>query len=346
LQKIALEQKLPIVTLTESGGANLNYAAEVFTYGGMTFANQARMSAAGIPQISVVHGNATAGGAYQPGLSDYVIAVRKQTEMLLAGPPLLLAATGEVATAEELGGAEMHTQVSGVAEYLAENDADGIRIAREIFEHLNWKEQTKSLDQDYKEPRYSAEELLGIIPQDPKQPLDMKEIVARIIDDSDFLEFKQEYDALTVCGWAKMGGVHIGIITNNGPITPQGAVKAAQFIHLCEQTQRPLLFLHNTTGFMVGTDAEQNGIIKHGSKLIQAVANATVPKISIIVAGSYGAGNYAMCGRSLSPNFIFAWPNSHVAVMGSAQAGKVLRIVAEVNRKLQAWNRIHRCWIF
>ncbi|ENW80346.1 MULTISPECIES: acyl-CoA carboxylase subunit beta [unclassified Acinetobacter] len=333
LQKIALEQKLPIVTLTESGGANLNYAAEVFTYGGMTFANQARMSAAGIPQISVVHGNATAGGAYQPGLSDYVIAVRKQTEMLLAGPPLLLAATGEVAKAEELGGAEMHTQVSGVAEYLAENDADGIRIAREIFEHLNWKEQTKSLDQDYKEPRYSAEELLGIIPQDPKQPLDMKEIVARIIDDSDFLEFKQEYDALTVCGWAKMGGVHIGIITNNGPITPQGAVKAAQFIHLCEQTQRPLLFLHNTTGFMVGTDAEQNGIIKHGSKLIQAVANATVPKISIIVAGSYGAGNYAMCGRSLSPNFIFAWPNSHVAVMGSAQAGKVLRIVAEGKQK-------------
>jgi len=325
LQKIALEQKLPIVTLTESGGANLNYAAEVFTYGGMTFANQARMSAAGIPQISVVHGNATAGGAYQPGLSDYVIAVRKQTEMLLAGPPLLLAATGEVATAEELGGAEMHTQVSGVAEYLAENDADGIRIAREIFEHLNWKEQTTSLNQDYKEPRYSA--------QDPKQPLDMKEIVSRIIDDSDFLEFKQEYDALTVCGWAKMGGVHIGIITNNGPITPQGAVKAAQFIHLCEQTQRPLLFLHNTTGFMVGTDAEQNGIIKHGSKLIQAVANATVPKISIIVAGSYGAGNYAMCGRSLSPNFIFAWPNSHVAVMGSAQAGKVLRIVAEGKQK-------------
>lgn len=333
LQKIALEQKLPMVTLTESGGANLNYAAEVFTYGGMTFANQARLSAAGIPQVAVVHGNATAGGAYQPGLSDYVIAVRKQTEMLLAGPPLLLAATGEVATAEELGGAEMHTQVSGVAEYLAENDADGIRLAREIFEHLNWKEQTAQSTQNYKEPRYAAEELLGIIPQDPKQPFDMKEIIARIIDDSDFLEFKQEYDALTVCGWAKVGGLHIGIITNNGPITPQGAAKAAQFIHLCEQTQRPLLFLHNTTGFMVGTDAEQNGIIKHGSKLIQAVANATVPKISIVVAGSYGAGNYAMCGRSLSPQFIFAWPNSHVAVMGAAQAGKVLRIVAEGKQK-------------
>ncbi|RKG35897.1 acyl-CoA carboxylase subunit beta [Acinetobacter rongchengensis] len=333
LQKIALEQKLPVITLTESGGANLNYAAEVFTYGGMTFANQARLSAAGIPQLSVVHGNATAGGAYQPGLSDYVIAVRKQTEMLLAGPPLLLAATGEVATAEELGGAEMHTQVSGVAEYLAENDADGIRIAREIFEHLNWKEQTVTLDLAYKAPRYAEEELLGIIPKDPKQPFDMKEVVARLVDDSDFLEFKQEYDALTICGWAKMGGVHIGIITNNGPITPQGATKAAQFIHLCEQTQRPLLFLHNTTGFMVGTDAEQNGIIKHGAKLIQAVANTTVPKISIVVAGSYGAGNYAMCGRPLSPQFIFAWPNSHVAVMGAAQAGKVLRIVAEAKQK-------------
>jgi geranyl-CoA carboxylase beta subunit len=333
LQKIALEQKLPIVTLTESGGANLNYAAEVFTYGGMTFANQARLSAAGIPQLSVVHGNATAGGAYQPGLSDYVVVVRKQTEMLLAGPPLLLAATGEVATAEELGGAEMHAQVSGCAEYLAENDADGVRLAREIFEHLNWKEHTKSLHLSYKEPRYDSEELLGLVPADPKQPFDMKEVIARIIDDSDFLEFKQEFDSLTVCGWAKMGGVNIGIITNNGPITPQGAMKTAQFIHLCEQTQRPLLFLHNTTGFMVGTDAEQNGIIKHGSKLIQAVANCTVPKISIVVGGSFGAGNYAMCGRSLSPQFIFAWPNARVAVMGGAQAGKVLRIVAEGKQK-------------
>lgn len=215
-----------------------------------------------------------------------------------------MAATGEVATAEELGGAEMHAQVAGTAEYLAENDADGIRLAREIFEHLNWKEQIKPVDVTYKEPRYDTEELLGVIPSDPKQPFDMKEVVARIIDDSDFLEFKQEYDDLTVCGWAKIGGLHIGIITNNGPITPQGAAKAAQFIHLCEQTKRPLLFLHNTTGFMVGTDAEQNGIIKHGSKLIQAVANCSVPKISIVVAGSYGAGNYAMCGRSLSPDFI------------------------------------------
>lgn len=333
LQAIAMQQKLPMLTLTESGGANLNYAAEVFTAGGTTFANQARMSAAGIPQISVVHGNATAGGAYQPGLSDYVITVRKQTEMLLAGPPLLLAATGEVATAEELGGAEMHAQVAGTAEYLAENDADGIRIARDIFKHLNWKEQTTTLKSDYQEPRYAIDELLGIIPADPKQPLNMKEVIARLVDDSDFFEFKNEYDEHTVCGWSKIGGLNIGIITNNGPITPQGAAKAAQFIQLCEQTQRPLLFLHNTTGFMVGTDAEQNGIIKHGSKLIQAVANSTVPKISIVAHGSYGAGNYAMCGRPLAPDFIFAWPNSHVAVMGSAQAGKVLRIVAEAKQK-------------
>lgn len=333
LHQIALEQKLPIITLAESGGANLNYAAEVFTAGGTTFANQARLSAKGIPQVSVVHGNATAGGAYQPGLSDYVITVRKQTEMLLAGPPLLLAATGEVATAEELGGAEMHAQVAGTAEYLAENDADGIRIAREIFKHLNWKEQVKLDIPEYKEPRYSADELLGIIPSDPKQPLDMKEIIARIVDDSDFFEFKNEYDSHTVCGWSQIGGMHLGIITNNGPITPQGAAKAAQFIQLCEQTRRPILFLHNTTGFMVGTDAEQNGIIKHGSKLIQAVANCTVPKISIIAHGSYGAGNYAMCGRPLGPQFIFSWPNSRVAVMGGAQAGKVLRIVAEAKQR-------------
>lgn len=332
LQEIALEQKLPLLCLSESGGANLNYAAEVFTIGGKTFANQARLSAAGIPQLAVVHGNATAGGAYQPGLSDYVITVRKQTEMLLAGPPLLLAATGEVATAEALGGAEMHAQIAGTAEYLAESDADAIRMAREVFEHLNWKEQTTPHSAQYAEPRYDIDELLGIIPSQTKQPLDMKEVIARLVDDSDFLEFKAEYDNLTVCGWAKIAGLHIGIITNNGPITPQGAAKAAQFIHLCEQTQRPLLFLHNTTGFMVGTDAEQNGIIKHGSKFIQAVANCSVPKISIVVAGSYGAGNYAMCGRSLSPQFIFAWPNSHVAVMGAAQAGKVLRIVAEAKQ--------------
>ncbi|RYY80494.1 MAG: acyl-CoA carboxylase subunit beta [Moraxellaceae bacterium] len=334
LQEIALENKLPVITLTESGGANLNYAAEVFIPGGRTFANQARLSAAGIPQLSVVHGNATAGGAYQPGLSDYVIAIRKQTEMFLAGPPLLLAATGEVAGSDELGGAEMHSQVAGTAEYLAENDADGIRMARNVMSLLNWNEQIEAVSaSSYLEPRYPMDDVLGLIPADTKQPFDMKEIIARLVDDSEFLEFKQELDSHTVCGWAKISGKVIGIITNNGPITPQGAVKTAQFIQLCDQTKRPLIFLHNTTGFMVGTDAEQNGIIKHGSKLIQAVANARVPRISIVIGGSYGAGNYAMCGRGLSPRFIFAWPNSRTAVMGGAQAGKVLRIVTEEKQR-------------
>lgn len=333
LQQIALENRLPLVTLSESGGANLNYAGEIFVEGARTFANQARLSAAGIPMISVVHGNATAGGAYQPGLSDYVIVVRKRSQMFLAGPPLLLAATGEVATEEDLGGAEMHAQVAGTAEYLAENDADGIRMAREIMAMLNWRETTPDVGCDYAEPLYPAEELIGLVPADPKKPFDMKEVIARLVDGSDFLEFKNEYDSQTVCGWARIAGFVIGIITNNGPITPQGAAKAAQFIQLCDQTQRPLLFLHNTTGFMVGTDAEQNGVIKHGSKMIQAVANARVPKISLVVGGSYGAGNYAMCGRGLDPRFIFAWPNSRTAVMGGAQAGKVLRIVTEAKQR-------------
>lgn len=333
LQEIALENKLPVITLTESGGANLNYATEVFIPGGKTFANQARLSAAGIPQISVVHGNATAGGAYQPGLSDYVIAIRKQTHMFLAGPPLLLAATGEVASSEDIGGAELHAQIAGTAEYLAENDADGIRMARDVVAMLNWKEQMTPAQASYLEPRYPIDDVLGLIPADTKQPFDMKEIIARLVDDSDFLEFKQEFDALTINGWAKIGGKTVGIISNNGPITPQGAVKTAQFIQLCNQTGRPIIFLHNTTGFMVGTDAEQNGIIKHGSKLIQAVANAQVARISIVIGGSYGAGNYAMCGRGLSPRFIFAWPNSRTAVMGGAQAGKVLRIVTEEKQR-------------
>lgn len=333
LQQIAMENKLPVLTLAESGGANLNYAGEIFVEGARSFANQARMSAAGIPMITVVHGNATAGGAYQPGLSDYMVVVRKRSQMFLAGPPLLLAATGEVATGEELGGAEMHAQVAGTAEYLAENDTDAIRIAREVVDMLNWKETTANVMRDFAEPLYPADELLGVVPCDQKKPFDMKEVIARLVDGSDFHEFKNEYDNQTVCGWARIGGFMVGIITNNGPITPQGAAKTSQFIQLCDQTRRPLLFLHNTTGFMVGTESEQHGVIKHGSKMIQAVANARVPKISLVVGGSYGAGNYAMCGRGLDPRFIFAWPNSRTAVMGGAQAGKVLRIVTEEKQK-------------
>jgi geranyl-CoA carboxylase beta subunit len=333
LQQIAQENKLPVITLAESGGANLNYAADIFVEGARSFANQARMSAMGLPQITVVHGSATAGGAYQPGLSDYVVVVRGKAKLFLAGPPLLKAATGEVATDEELGGAEMHAQVAGTAEYLAENDADGVRQVREILRMLPWNEQLPWLPEpQYKEPLYPIEELLGLIPDDPKKPYDVREIIARIADESCFLEFKGEFDQQTLCGQLKIQGRACGFIGNNGPITPNGASKAAQFIQLCDQSQTPLLFFHNTTGFMVGTESEQQGVIKHGSKLIQAVANARVPKLTIVVGGSYGAGNYAMCGRGLDPRFIFAWPNSRTAVMGGAQAGKVLRIVTEAKQ--------------
>ncbi|MCG8314025.1 MAG: acyl-CoA carboxylase subunit beta [Pseudomonadales bacterium] len=334
LQDIARENKLPIISLSESGGANLNYAGEIFVEGARAFANQARLSAAGIPQITVVHGNATAGGAYQPGLSDYVIAVRNRTKMFLAGPPLLKAATGEIATDEELGGAEMHAYTAGTAEYLAENDADGIRMVRDIMTKLPWNDQLPAIEQkSYKAPRYDAEELLGLIPTDAKKPYDCREVIARIADDSDFLDFKNEFDSQTVCGWLKIEGHSAGFIGNNGPITPQGAAKAAQFIQLCDQSQTPILFFHNTTGFLVGTEPEHNGVIKHGSKMIQAVANARVPKFTVVIGGSYGAGNYAMCGRGLDPRFIFAWPNNKTAVMGGAQAGKVLRIVAEQKQR-------------
>ncbi|BCQ63730.1 geranyl-CoA carboxylase beta subunit [Pseudomonas protegens] len=330
LQQIAMENKLPVVTLAQSGGANLNYAAEIFVEGARSFANQARMSAMGLPQITVVHGSATAGGAYQPGLSDYVVVVRGEAKLFLAGPPLLKAATGEVATDEELGGAEMHAQVAGTAEYLAENDADGIRIVREIVSLLPWNARLPVQPaRTWNEPLYPIDELLGLIPDDPKKPYDAREIIARLADGSQFLEFKGEFDAQTLCGHLQIQGRPCGFIGNNGPITPQGASKAAQFIQLCDQSQTPLLFFHNTTGFMVGTESEQQGVIKHGAKMIQAVANARVPKLTIVVGGSYGAGNYAMCGRGLDPRFIFAWPNSRTAVMGGAQAGKVLRIVTE-----------------
>lgn len=330
LQQIAMENKLPVVTLAESGGANLNYAAEIFVEGARSFANQARMSAMGLPQITVVHGSATAGGAYQPGLSDYVVVVRGKAKLFLAGPPLLKAATGEVATDEQLGGAEMHAQVAGTAEYLAQNDADGIRIVREIVSLLPWNAQLPVQPaRTWSEPLYPIDELLGLIPSDPKKPYDAREIIARLADGSQFLEFKGELDAQTLCGHLQIQGRPCGFIGNNGPITPQGASKAAQFIQLCDQSRTPLLFFHNTTGFMVGTESEQQGVIKHGAKMIQAVANARVPKLTIVVGGSYGAGNYAMCGRGLDPRFIFAWPNSRTAVMGGAQAGKVLRIVTE-----------------
>ncbi len=334
IQQIALENKLPMVRLVESGGANLLYQAEMFVEGGRGFANQARMSAAGIPQVTVVHGSSTAGGAYLPGLSDYVILVRGRAKVFLAGPPLLRAATGEVATDEELGGAEMHATVSGLGEYLAEDDAEGIRIAREVMAKLPWNEQLSlRLHKSFKEPRYAAEELAGVVPTDYRRPYDVREIVARVADDSDFLDFKALYGVHTVCGHAEIEGHAIGIIGNNGPIDADGASKAAQFIQLCCQANMPIVYLQNTTGYMVGREAEQAGIIKHGSKMIQAVANATVPQLTIHVGASFGAGNYGMCGRAYDPRFIFAWPSNRIAVMGGEQAAKVMAIVTEEKLK-------------
>lgn len=332
LQDIARDMRLPLVTLAQSGGANLDHAHEVFVPGGRGFANQARLSAMGIPQVTVVHGSATAGGAYQPGLSDYVIMVRGQATMYLAGPPLLRAATGEVATDEALGGAEMHATIAGTADFLAEDDADGIRLARAVIDTLPWNADPAP-PTGWSPPLYPADDLLGIVPADPRQPWDCREVIARIADGSAFLEFKADYDAGTICGWMKVEGVPCAVIGNNAPITAQGAAKAGQFIQTCDQSGTPILFLHNTTGFLVGTDPERAGIIKHGSKLIQAVANARVPKISIVVGGSYGAGNYAMCGRGFDPAFLFAWPGTRTAVMGGAQAGMVLRMVAEARMR-------------
>jgi geranyl-CoA carboxylase beta subunit len=334
VQEIAMQNKLPMVQLVESGGANLLYQAEMFVEGGRGFANQARLSAAGIPQITVVHGSSTAGGAYLPGLSDYVILVRGRAKVFLAGPPLLRAATGEIATDEELGGAEMHAAISGLGEYLAEDDADGIRIAREIMAKLPWNEQFPALPrQSCREPRYVGEELAGVVPIDYRKPYDVREVIARIADDSDYLDFKTLYGPHTVCGQAAIEGHAVGLIGNNGPIDAAGASKAAQFIQLCCQANMPIVYLQNTTGYMVGREAEQAGIIKHGSKMIQAVANANVPQLTVHIGASFGAGNYGMCGRAYDPRFIFAWPSNRIAVMGGEQAAKVMAIVTEEKLK-------------
>jgi geranyl-CoA carboxylase beta subunit len=327
-QEIALNNKLPIVSLIESGGANLAYQAEIFVEGGRGFANQARLSAAGIPQITVVHGSSTAGGAYIPGLSDYTVMVRGKARVFLAGPPLLRAATGEIANEEDLGGAEMHAAISGVADYLAEDDTDGIRLAREIVAKLAWNEALpRALVPAYREPLYNPDELAGVVPVDYRKPVDTREVVARLVDGSDFLDFKPLYGPHTICGHAAIEGHAVGLIGNNGPIDADGAAKAGQFIQLCCQSGTPILYLQNTTGYMVGTEAEQAGIVKHGSKMIQAVSNARVPQLTLHIGASFGAGNYGMCGRAFDPRFIFAWPNNRIAVMGSEQAAKVMSIV-------------------
>jgi len=330
-QELALENKLPYVQLVESAGANLMaYRVEDFVRGGSSFRNLARLSAAGLPVVTVTHGSSTAGGAYQTGLSDYIILVRGRSRAFLAGPPLLKAATGEVATEEELGGAVMHTSISGLGDYLAEDDRDALRIAREVMGQIDWNHgMPADAPRRFKPPRYDSEELLGIMPMDHKRPVNMKEVIARIADDSEFLEFGENYGSATVCGHIKIEGWSLGVITNNGPIDPAGATKATHFIQACCQSKTPILYLNNTTGFMVGRAYEEGGIIKHGSKMIQAVTNATVPQITIYCGASFGAGNYGMCGRGFHPRFCFSWPNAKTAVMGGEQAAGTMAIVTE-----------------
>lgn len=331
LQQVALAQKLPFIHLVECAGANLlDYKVETFIHGGSGFYWLARLSAAGLPVISVVHGSSTAGGAYMPGLSDYVVMVRERAKAFLAGPPLLKAATGEVASEEELGGAEMHAAVSGLAEYLAEDDADALRITRELVASLGWNAALPAAGAAaYAPPRFPQEDLLGLAPVEQRKPLDMREVIARIVDDSAFLEFKPGYGSATVTGHAALCGQPVGILTNNGPLDPAGATKAAHFIQLCCQSGTPLLFLQNTTGFMVGKAYEQAGMIKHGSKMIQALANASVPRITVHCGASFGAGNYGMSGRGFMPDFCFSWPNARTAVMGAEQAAGTMAIVME-----------------
>jgi geranyl-CoA carboxylase beta subunit len=324
-QEIARENKLPLVYLVESGGANLMYQSEIFIEGGRSFANQARLSAAGIPQIAVVHGSSTAGGAYLPGLSDYVVLVRGRSSIYLAGPPLVKAAIGEDCSDEELGGAETHAEVTGLGEYLCENDAHAIALARELLDKLQW--DVVPAAGTAPAPLFDEQELLGVVPADDREPYDVREVIARVVDGSDFLEFKARYGSDTVCGHARVDGHLVGILGNNGPIQPNGSTKSAQFIQLCDQSGTPIVFLQNTTGYMVGSVAERGGAIKHGSKMIQAVANARVPKFTFVLGGSFGAGNYGMCGRGFDPRFIFAWPSARTAVMGGAQAAKVMDIV-------------------
>jgi geranyl-CoA carboxylase beta subunit len=331
-QDIALENKLPFVHLVESAGANLlEYRVQLFMVGGKLFQKLAQLSAAGCPVITVLHGSSTAGGAYFPGMSDVVIGVRGNGQAFLAGPPLVKAATGEDANAADLGGAEMHATISGLVEHLAENDTDGIRIAREVVAKMNWHRNIAPPTHAaaFREPRYDPDEIAGLVPLDYRQPYDVREVLTRLVDDSDLLEFKSGYGSQTVCAQATVHGHDCAFIGNNGPIDPQGATKATHFIQLCCQSNTPLVFLQNTTGYMVGTSYEQAGMIKHGSKMIQAVTNATVPRFTFMIGASYGAGNYGMCGRAYDPDFLFSWPNASTGVMGGEQAAITMRIVAE-----------------
>lgn len=339
-QEVAGTNRLPLINLTESGGADLPKQADVFIPGGAGFKNLTQLSAAGIPTISIVFGSSTAGGAYVPGMCDYIVMQKESAKVFLGGPPLVKMAIDEDADDESLGGAEMHASTSGLADYLAEDEADALRIGRNIVKHLNWnKLGPQRVRNDFTggtpAPLYPADDLLGIASSDLRIPFDSREVIARIVDGSEFEEFKGRYGQALVAGWANLNGYPVGILANNGILFSEEAEKGAQFIQLCNRSSTPILFLQNITGFMVGTKYEQGGIIKDGAKLINAVSNSTVPHLTLMIGASYGAGNYGMAGRAFDPRFVFTWPNHRIAVMGPKQLAGVLTIVARSKAESQ-----------
>ena len=343
-QEIAQENNLPCIYLVDSGGANLPNQDEVFPdrdHFGRIFYNQANMSAAGIPQIAVVMGSCTAGGAYVPAMSDESIIVKNQGTIFLAGPPLVKSAVGEVVSAEDLGGGDVHTRLSGVADHLADDDTHALQIARRIVGNLHRRKPDQLDLRAPVAPRYAAQELYGIIPTDTRRPFDAREIIARIVDDSDFDEYKARYGTSLITGMARIWGVPVGIIANNGILFSESALKGTHFIELCCQRKIPLVFLQNITGFMVGRKYENEGIAKHGAKLVGAVACARVPKFTVIVGGSFGAGNYAMCGRAYGPRMLWMWPNARISVMGGEQAASVMATIKRdgIEAKGGTWSK-------
>ena len=327
--EIALKNRLPYITLTESAGADLPRQADIFVPGGASFKNLTRMSAAGIPTISLVFGPSTAGGAYTPGMSDYVVMVKDRARVFLGGPPLVKMAIDEDANEEDLGGADMHARVSGLADYLAVDERDALRLGRDIVAHLNWRKHGPGPTMPADAPVHDRSELLGAAPADVRKPIDVREIIARVVDGSRFEEFKPLYGTQLVTGWASLCGFPIGILANNGILFSEESQKGSQFIQLCNRTDTPILFIQNITGFMVGTRYEQGGIIKDGAKLINAVSNSTVPHLTLMVGASYGAGNYGMSGKAYDPRFIFTWPNHRIAVMGPKQLAGVMNIITK-----------------
>ena len=326
---IAAENRLPLVSLTESAGADLPQQAEIFVPGGASFKKLTQLSAAGIPTVTMVFGSSTAGGAYVPGMSDYVVLQKEAAKVYLGGPPLVKMAIDEDADEEELGGAEMHARVSGLGDYLAADEPDALRIGREIVGHLRWRKQGPGPDRAAVAPRFDTDELLGIASADVRVPFDVHDVLARVLDDSAFEEFKPLYGSTLVTGWGHISGYPVGVLGNNGILFSEESQKGAQFIQLCNRMDVPIVFVQNITGFMVGTRYEQGGIIKDGAKLINAVSNSTVPHLTLMIGASYGAGNYGMSGRAYDPRVVFTWPNHRIAVMGPKQLAGVLTIVAK-----------------